>query len=122
MNYETQHLDFTLSAEQWKLIHPEVGGVLCATCIVRRAAKIPHVITMMGRIVFAADYKGEGPLNPEVVVLAAALASALGQLRACKDTWMAGYEASPSVDAAFAFRRCADSLAPIIRVLEEAKK
>jgi hypothetical protein len=53
--------------------------------------------------------------------LIAALTSALGQLRVFKDAWMADQEATPSVDAAFAFRRCADSLAPIIAILEGAK-
>jgi hypothetical protein len=134
MNYETQHLDFTLSAEQWKLIHPEVGGVLCATCMVRRAAKIPHVITMMGRIVFAEDYKREGPLNPEVVVLAAALTSALGKLRDIQKDWRAR-EPHPAIRdsdgstavifvpkrVVRAYQACADSVAPIIAVLEGAK-
>ncbi len=65
-NYGQQPLDVTLSAKQWAMINPEIGGILCAGCIVKRAAKLPHVITVAMKIAFAEDYaKFEGPLNPE---------------------------------------------------------
>jgi hypothetical protein len=34
-------LDLNLPRGQWLLIHPDDGGLLCASCIVARAAKIP---------------------------------------------------------------------------------
>ena len=72
-DYGKQPLDVTLSKAQWAMIHPEIGGVLCAGCIVRRAAKLPKVITVAARIAFADDYdKFEGPLSPETFVALAA--------------------------------------------------
>lgn len=35
-------LDVTLPNNQWSLIHPSQDGVLCANCIVRRAARLPY--------------------------------------------------------------------------------
>lgn len=49
-------LDLTFSKDQWLLIHPADGGVLCANCIIGRASKLPHVISISGQIMFAADY------------------------------------------------------------------
>jgi hypothetical protein len=34
-------LDVVLPRSQWLAIHPADGGVLCAACIVKRAAKVP---------------------------------------------------------------------------------
>jgi len=48
-------LDTSLSNEQWRLIHPAEGGILCANCIVRRASRLPRVIRMVTRIEFAED-------------------------------------------------------------------
>jgi hypothetical protein len=43
--YRDFKLDTTLPDEQWLLIHPEGnGGLLCANCMVRRAAKLPGII------------------------------------------------------------------------------
>lgn len=45
--YEEFGLDTTLPNGQWLLIHPEGhDGLLCANCIVKRAAKIPQVIAV----------------------------------------------------------------------------
>lgn len=48
-------LDTGLPLEQWRLIHPAEGGILCANCITARASKLPHVIRMVTRIEFAKD-------------------------------------------------------------------
>jgi hypothetical protein len=53
-------LDTVLTGKQWRMIRPEEGGVLCAACIVRRASRLPHVIGVCARIVFADDYD-DGP-------------------------------------------------------------
>lgn len=55
-------LDMVLTREQWLLIHPDDGGVLCANCIVKRAAELPGVINVSARITFAEDYKTD-PTN-----------------------------------------------------------
>jgi|SRR3990172_1038990 len=39
--YRDFPLDVLLPRAQWLLIHPADHGVLCAACIVKRAAKIP---------------------------------------------------------------------------------
>ena len=49
-------LDVVLTKEQWLLIHPQDGGVLCGNCIVKRAAKLPHVINLTATIKFASDF------------------------------------------------------------------
>jgi hypothetical protein len=43
-------LDLTLPDEQWLLIHPDGGGVLCANCIVRRASQLPNVVAVRAYI------------------------------------------------------------------------
>ena len=49
--YEDIPMDTTLSDKQWLMIHPEgLDGILCANCIVNRAAKIPTAISMRARI------------------------------------------------------------------------
>lgn len=53
-------LDTVITGKQWERICPE-GGVLCASCIVKRAAKLPHVINLTARITFADDFKGDAP-------------------------------------------------------------
>ena len=54
--YAAFPLDTVLSDAQWRLIHPDDGGVLCAGCIVTRAARLPGVIVVSARIIFAADH------------------------------------------------------------------
>lgn len=51
--YRDFPLDSTLSAEQWRLIHDSEGGVLCANCMVARAAKLPGVVAVRMQIEFA---------------------------------------------------------------------
>lgn len=42
--YEEFGIDTTLPNNQWSLIYTEGYGLLCANCIVKRAAKIPGII------------------------------------------------------------------------------
>ena len=49
-------LDATLPSKQWLLICPE-GGILCASCIVKRAARLRHVICVEMKILFADDFE-----------------------------------------------------------------
>lgn len=44
--YASFPLDMTLADDQWSLIHPQPGGVLCSHCIVQRASRIPGVIAV----------------------------------------------------------------------------
>lgn len=39
-DYSDFGLDALLSRPQWLLIHPDEDGLLCASCIVKRAAQI----------------------------------------------------------------------------------
>ena len=50
-------LDCVLTISQWEMICPE-GGVLCAACIVRRAAKLPRIVNVCARLIFRDDYDG----------------------------------------------------------------
>jgi hypothetical protein len=42
--YDDFPIDTTLPDDQWATIYPEVDGLLCAGCIVKRAANIPGMI------------------------------------------------------------------------------
>jgi len=42
--YKDFPLDTVLPNDQWRAINPQIGGLLCANCIVARGAKLPHVI------------------------------------------------------------------------------
>lgn len=53
-------IDTVLTGRQWELICPE-GGMLCASCIVRRASRLPDVINLTTRITFAGDFEGDVP-------------------------------------------------------------
>lgn len=57
----TMALSLLIPRDQWLLIHPEDGGVLCANCMLRRAEKLPGAINITGRITFACEYEGGGP-------------------------------------------------------------
>ena len=58
MPYQGFPLDMTLPNEQWLMIHPEgEGGLLCAGCIVKRAAKLPGIIVVKARFVFVTEYE-----------------------------------------------------------------
>jgi len=60
-DYSKQPLDVVLSKEQWLLLNPDDGGVLCAACIVKRAAELPHVINLSARITFADEFDSPVP-------------------------------------------------------------
>jgi hypothetical protein len=49
-------LDVVLTKKQWRMINPDDGGVLCASCMVNRASLLPEVIGVDAYIVFAPDY------------------------------------------------------------------
>jgi hypothetical protein len=44
MSYEEFGLDILLSDKDWKIIHPDMDGILCANCVVKRASKIDNVL------------------------------------------------------------------------------
>ena len=48
-------LDSVLTLKQWQMICPE-DGMLCASCIIRRASKLPGIINICLRLQFAEDY------------------------------------------------------------------
>jgi hypothetical protein len=55
-------LDTALSNEEWAMIHPDKYGLLCANCIVCRASRLPDVVIVKMKLVFADDYdKGGQP-------------------------------------------------------------
>lgn len=58
--YEFFPLDVLLSRSQWLEIHPAENGLLCAACIVRRAAKVPGV-TCVRAILEIAPHR---PIDP----------------------------------------------------------
>lgn len=44
LNYKNFGIDTTLTKEQWAMIHPEIDGILCANCIVKRASYLKGII------------------------------------------------------------------------------
>lgn len=48
--YEDHGLDITLPDDQWEMIHPETGGVLCGRCIAVRAGLLPGATVIRARI------------------------------------------------------------------------
>lgn len=48
--YRDFPLDLTLPDEQWRMIHPDGNGVLCANCIVKRAAAIHGAVAIRATI------------------------------------------------------------------------
>lgn len=54
--YPSFPIDFVLIKEQWLLIKPEDGGLLCGNCIAIRASKLSGVINLSIKITFAEDY------------------------------------------------------------------
>lgn len=50
LDYEYFGMDTLLPRWQWLLIHPDEGGLLCANCIVKRAAKIPGAVGLHATI------------------------------------------------------------------------
>lgn len=58
MAYSDFGLDTTLPDDQWHMINGSPNGLLCASCIVKRAAKLPGVIAMRVRLEFAGERAG----------------------------------------------------------------
>jgi hypothetical protein len=56
--YQDFPLDTTIPDEQWHAIFGGPGGVLCASCIVKRAAKLPGAVAVRARIEFAHEGTG----------------------------------------------------------------
>lgn len=55
--YESFPIDTVLSDEEWRAIHPDEKGVLCANCIVARAAAhVPGIVITRLSFVRAEDY------------------------------------------------------------------
>lgn len=50
MPYGDFGLDVVLPDDQWLMIHPEKDGLLCASCIVKRASKLPTAIIVKASI------------------------------------------------------------------------
>lgn len=60
--YETLGLDIVLPDDQWLMIFPdyeEAGGILCGSCIAKRAAMLPHATVIHAYIDLAPV--GPGP-------------------------------------------------------------
>lgn len=56
-DYAAVPMDVVLSKAQWLLLNPDDGGVLCPSCLVARAAKLPGAINLTARITFAEDFR-----------------------------------------------------------------
>jgi hypothetical protein len=52
IDYGEFGMDTLMSNEQWRMIHPDDWGLLCASCIVKRASKLPDVLWVEARLVF----------------------------------------------------------------------
>lgn len=63
-------LSLLIPRSQWLLIHPDDNGVLCANCILSRAARLPNVINVTGLITFAEDYREEPTIYHTISALA----------------------------------------------------
>ena len=53
--YDGFGLDATLADDQWRMIHNSRDGILCANCMVKRAAMLPGAIAIRMHIEFAED-------------------------------------------------------------------
>lgn len=60
-------LSLLIPKAQWLLICPKDGGLLCANCMLRRAAKLQGVINITGRITFSSEYN-EGQPTPYDII------------------------------------------------------
>jgi recombinational DNA repair protein (RecF pathway) len=45
-------LDLRLPRDQWLMVHPDENGILCANCIVARAARLPKTVSVCALIEF----------------------------------------------------------------------
>lgn len=50
--YEKFGVDFVFTAEQWKLVHPEIDGVVCGSCIAKRVATLEGVVRIKSVLEF----------------------------------------------------------------------
>jgi hypothetical protein len=67
MPYRDFPLDTTLPDDQWLMIHPEgENGLLCASCMVRRASRLTGIIAVRARFDFGEDLLPDGwtPIGP----------------------------------------------------------
>jgi hypothetical protein len=53
LDYSEFAMDVLLPRSQWLDIHPDEHGLLCARCIVKRAAKMPGAISLQAVIAYA---------------------------------------------------------------------
>jgi hypothetical protein len=65
LDYEKFPMDTLLPRWQWLLIHPAEGGLLCANCIVARAAKVPGAVGLHAVIGIAPPF--EEPVSADAV-------------------------------------------------------
>lgn len=64
--YRDFPIDTVLPDADWLLIHPEgLGGLLCAGCIVKRAAALPQTIIVHARIIPERGIDGSNPKCPK---------------------------------------------------------
>lgn len=49
-------IDTVLPDEQWNIIFPEKYGLLCANCIIQRAAKMEDIVIAKMTLIFSKDY------------------------------------------------------------------
>lgn len=73
LRYEQFLMDVVLPDYDWLMIHPEgVSGLLCAACIVKRAAKVHGAVIVFAQLVTGdrharfAELKNAGLLNSDV--------------------------------------------------------
>lgn len=61
--YAAFPLDVNLPRSQWLLIHPDEHGVLCARCIVARAAAVPGATVC--HLVIEVSPRSTGTIDPD---------------------------------------------------------
>jgi hypothetical protein len=62
-------LDMVLTKKQWVAIYPEDSGVLCPSCIVNRAARLPGSIAVYAHIVKGEHYDSPDSLEGMILAL-----------------------------------------------------
>jgi hypothetical protein len=54
--------EMILTKKQWLMVNPQDYGMLCTSCIVKRAHKLPGALSVYGHIVFTGDHDpGDSP-------------------------------------------------------------
>lgn len=59
--YDDFKLDTLFSREDWLAINPQSVGLLCANCMVKRAAELPRVVSVRARIQYATEFTDSQP-------------------------------------------------------------